>query len=145
MAGADSASCTIRFHQLLNKIFAVELNRMSLAISKPAEANDWMIFPSRILYSSDERNCSNVTSSDHLVYAMMRLSSSANVEPMQPCSIAIERKATMDSLISAVISRLFLLVIHIRITDDFSMQSPSHCCIPSFIQPLTNHTDSILV
>ena len=109
-------------NQLLNKIVAVELNRMSSAISKPAAANDWMIFPSRPLYSSDERKCSNVISSDHLVYAMMRSSSSANVEPMQPCSIAVERKATMDSLISAVISLLFLLVIHTRITGDFSMQ-----------------------
>jgi len=111
-------------NQLLNKIVAVELNRMSSAISKPAAANDWMIFPSRILYCSDERNRSNVISSDHLVNAMIRSSSSANVEPMQPCPIAVERKATMDSLISVVISRLFLLVIHIRITDDFSIQWP---------------------
>ncbi len=136
---------TSEFYQLLNKIVAVELNNMSSAISKPAAVNDWMISPSWFLYSSDERNCSNVISSDHLVYTMIRWSSSANVEPMQPCSIAVERKATIDSLISAVISLLFLLVIHTRITDDFSMQSPSHCCIPSFIQPLANHADPILV
>ena len=32
--------------QLLNKIFAVELKRMSSGISNPAAVNDWMMLPS---------------------------------------------------------------------------------------------------
>ena len=53
---------------------------------------------------------------------MTRSSSSANVEPMQPFSEAIERKAIMDLLMADVISLLFLLVIHIRMTEGFPMQ-----------------------